>query len=200
MAIDVKKHLFMLLLLALSTALFAQQADLIDFQTHSLQTRRGAMMVLGSWAAGNILLGASLMPSKTGTDRAFHQMNIMWNAVNLGIATIGYLQASKSIPTNISLYDVTKDHFSMQKILLLNAGLDVGYMLGGLYLTERARRGGKHEDRMRGWGRSIILQGGFLFAFDVVTAIVLSGQNTDLQQLMGSIRFDGRQIGLSLQF
>ncbi len=53
----------------------------------------------------------------------------------------------------------------MQKVLLLNAGLDVGYMAFGGYLWQR----GSSEDnaRLTGYGQSLILQGAFLMAFDL---------------------------------
>ena len=38
---------------------------------------------------------------------------------------------------------------NIQKILLLNAGLDVGYMLGGLYLTERSKNTEKNPERIK---------------------------------------------------
>lgn len=186
--------------LVCSLGLMAQADNIVEFHQVSLQTRQKAMIVLGSWAAGNMLLGASLMPSRQGSDKHFHQMNIMWNAVNLGIAALGYWQASKATPEGWDSYEVVKDHFNMQKVLLFNAGLDVGYMATGLYLTERAKRGGEQSDKLRGWGQSIMIQGGFLFVFDIVTTIVMSRQNPDIQSLMGALRFNGQEIGLSFVF
>ena len=53
----------------------------------------------------------------------------------------------------------------MQKLLLFNAGLDVGYMAFGGYLWEKGRNDG--SQRLVGYGQSLILQGAFLMAFDL---------------------------------
>jgi hypothetical protein len=55
----------------------------------------------------------------------------------------------------------------LQRIFLLNAGLDVGYIMAGAWMHERAGNVTKNSDRLRGFGRSIALQGAFLFVFDL---------------------------------
>ena len=52
----------------------------------------------------------------------------------------------------------------------VNTGLDVLYVLGGW----RAMRGrGSADTRWRGRGLGIVLQGGFLFFFDLLNALAL---------------------------
>jgi hypothetical protein len=60
-----------------------------------------------------------------------------------------------------------REHESIRRILLFNAGLDVGYMATGLYLRERANRA-ENSERLRGYGNSLLLQGAFLFTFDLI--------------------------------
>ncbi|MFW5728036.1 MAG: DUF6992 family protein [Spirochaetota bacterium] len=50
--------------------------------------------------------------------------------------------------------------------------LPVGYVMAGFFLREYAET--QEEPRFAGWGNSLILQGSFLFAFDVVPAVILS--------------------------
>ena len=57
------------------------------------------MTVLGSWAIGNIVVGASLQGSSEGTTKYFHRMNAGWNLVNLGLAGAGFLAYQKSKKT-----------------------------------------------------------------------------------------------------
>ena len=52
-----------------------------------------------------------------------------------------------------------------EQILLVNAALDVGYVLLGLWLRQRAGSATRPE-RLMGFGRSVILQGTFLAVFD----------------------------------
>lgn len=55
---------------------------------------------------------------------------------------------------------------NLQRLLWINAGLDILYMLGGLWTSARNR----HKPRMNGVGIGIVLQGLFLFVFDIVHA------------------------------
>ncbi len=74
--------------------IFAASPD--PFQQYEMQRQginRSAMLVLGSWAVGNMLVGTYGHFNTTGQAREFHQFNFMWNVVNLGIAVFGYHQA-----------------------------------------------------------------------------------------------------------
>lgn len=189
----------LLLPLAQITAQGLQAPELIDFNQGRIDHQRTAMLVLGGWAVANIGVGLGLAGNASGPDRHFHQMNAYWNLVNLGIAGFGYFSAIKSDPAAFGLYATADEHFGFQRILLLNAGLDVGYVLGGLYLTERARRfitsdPGK-SDRLKGFGRAIMLQGGFLLVFDVVNHFISAGRNEQLRLLL-----DGNGVGLGYWF
>lgn len=163
--------------------LTAQSPHLLDFNQQGLDHQQRAMLILGGWAVGNIALGASLRGSTSGSTRYFHEMNIYWNLVNLGIAGFGYYSSIQQDPASFDLYTSMQRHASFQKVLLFNAGLDIGYILGGLYLTERARRPNVNSDQLKGFGRSIILQGSFLFAFDLVNYFISNSRNDQLQLL-----------------
>ena len=195
-----KKAFLLPLFLLFAGYLVAQELSLPDFNTERLQTQRVSMLVLGGWAVGNIAVGVALFGRHEGEERYFHLMNMGWGVINLGLATAGYLSAIKADPASLDLYQTVKAQHGIQKILLLNTGLDVGYMLGGLYLMERSRNTDKRPERMRGFGKSIILQGAFLFAFDLVTYFVHASANDRLQPLLSSLYFDGQQLGLVWQF
>ncbi|NJB87596.1 hypothetical protein GGR26_003380 [Lewinella marina] len=166
-------------------------------ETARLRHQQTAMLVLGGWALGNIGLGLALRSRRTGEDRRFHEMNALWNTVNLGIAGLGYLSVARTDPTALGAFASLLENQGLQKILLFNAGLDVGYLAGGFYLLERARRPDVDRDRLRGYGRSIILQGGFLLAFDLVNYFLAAGRNPDYAPLLG-VTSEG--VGLTLGF
>lgn len=193
-----KKWLLFLLLLIIADYLSAQ--SLTDFNHIRLDKQRVSMLILGGWAVGNIALGTVMAGRREGEDRYFHLMNIGWNAVNLGLATAGYISAVKTDPAGLDLYATVQAQGAIQKILLFNAGLDVGYMLGGAYLLERARNTEKNPERLRGFGKSIVLQGAFLFAFDLTTYFIHAAGNDQLRPLLSTIRFSGDQLGLTLLF
>ena len=130
--------------------------------------QKNAMLTLGSWAAINITGGLILQNNSTGSQKYFHQMNAGWNTINLGIAALGYWRASRTQDQK-TFASSWKKFEGYQKSLLFNAGLDMGYVAGGFYLIERSRRFNDTKSKQfNGWGRSIILQGAFLFGFDIV--------------------------------
>ena len=165
--IHIKFILVVFLFLFLHNYLSAQEINpLVKFETERQHINKNGMLILGSWAAGNILLGAYGNYKAKGETKYFHQFNAMWNVVNLGIAAFGYYNSVNTDPATMSGIDILKDFSSLQNFLLLNAGLDVAYMATGLYLREKGKNSSNSE-RLRGYGKSLLLQGGFLLAFDV---------------------------------
>lgn len=169
--------------------------ELLAFNEASLSHQRTAMLTLGGWAVANIAIGAGLQGSADGSTKHFHRMNALWNTVNLGIAGLGYFTALKSDPAAWDLATSLNKHQAFQKVLLFNTGLDVGYVLGGLYLTERAKRPDVNSDQLKGFGQSIMLQGAFLFFFDLANVVIASGRNGDIPLLLG-----GTENGMGLIF
>lgn len=133
--------------------------------------RKTGMLILGGWAVANIAGGLALRSNTTGSTRRFHEMNAIWNSVNLGIAAFGYFGAV-NLANPESALDLYKTQVSMDKILLFNAGLDLAYIASGVYLMERAKSTSKNANRLKGYGKSVVMQGAFLFAFDVAMVLV----------------------------
>ena len=161
--------LFLILLFLPLFAIFSQSNpfdQIKEFQKERNNINETAMLVLGSWAAGNILAGTYGNFKAKGEAKYFHQFNAMWNVVNLGIAAFGYFSAVNSDPSSMTNLEIIKEFNSFQNFLLLNAGLDAAYIATGLYLKERAKNSSNYN-RLRGYGNSLLLQGGFLLAFDV---------------------------------
>ena len=153
--------------------------QLRSFQAERNSINHTAMLVLGSWAVGNIIVGTYGNFTATGQAKYFHQFNALWNVVNLGIAGFALISMGERDPSSMTGLQVLKDHTSYQSLLLLNAGLDVAYMSFGLYLRERSKTSSS-ADRLRGYGNSLLLQGGFLLVFDLVLYFV-NDHNAALQ-------------------
>ena len=188
--------------LLLVNGLFAKEPD--PFQQYEMQRldiNRSAMLVLGSWAVGNMLVGTYGHFNTTGQTREFHQFNFMWNVVNLGIAAFGYHQAANAEPMALGYVDILKEYNTLQNILLLNVGLNVSYMATGLYLRERSKNSIKHSDRFRGYGNSLLLQGAFLFVFDTSLFFIhRSHANLHLYPQLESLAAGGAGLGMTLRF
>ena len=150
----------------------AQQADIFShaqalpdnplvLQAQSIHLQQRGMILLGSWAGLNILTGSMGTFKAEGSRMYFHQMNAAWNVVNAGIAFLGYRGTLKNQFTDSS--DILTAMHQFDQILLINAGLDILYISGGIWLAYRGLK--QSNDRWKGYGQSIILQGSFLLAF-----------------------------------
>lgn len=162
-----------------------QNVDDLVRQTNErrISTNQAGMWVFGGWAVANIGVGtAGYFVSEDENWKYFHQMNAGWNIVNLAIATFSLLDSSNEDPSSYSWLETIQEGETMQKVLLLNAGLDVGYMAFGGYLWQR----GSHEGspQLTGYGQSLILQGAFLMAFDLTLFVLNHTISNDFMMLL----------------
>ena len=198
---NIIKNIFVLLLIIPFVQMFAQDSisdSLFAFHQNRMNINKSAMLVLGGWAAGNILLGTYGNFKSTGEAKYFHQFNAMWNVVNLGIASFGYFNAINSDPASMTNVEIIKDFNSLQNFLLLNAGLDVAYIATGFYLKERSKNSSSSE-RLRGYGNSLLLQGGFLLVFDVALYFIhQSNADINLYPHLESLLAGGVGVGVAL--
>lgn len=135
-------------------------------------TDKHLMLGLGSWAATNIIVGSVGWSStnKTATTY-FHEMNVMWNVVNMSLAIPGYLKARRHA-TNLTVTETLELQKRTEKIYLLNAYIDLGYVSSGLIMGNIAKQLGPNHEQLSGYGKSLVLQGGFLLLFDVSAYLI----------------------------
>ncbi|MGB7983312.1 MAG: hypothetical protein WCF36_21225 [Candidatus Nanopelagicales bacterium] len=119
----------------------------------------GAASVLG----GGLLAAMSDRP----TLRAFGQQNAMWGAINLAIAGVGVWRG-RAHPAQAD---------SLRRTLLINAGLDVGYIsVGGHIAYHRVAFGGRlPPEAAQGHGLGVLVQGSGLLVLDLFYARRLRG-------------------------
>ena len=154
----------------------AQEGKQVILDDH-LSSMRTGMSVLGAWSVSNLIIGGVMRQRTESVRHYFHEMNAAWNLVNLGIASFGYL----NLP-NIEAWSALeglRELEGIDRILIFNAGLDLAYMAFGYALIERGQR--LNSDRSLGYGRSLILQGAFLFLFDSAFAYLHSGLTDQLR-------------------
>jgi hypothetical protein len=175
-----KKLLICLVAGALSLSSLAQISFNDSIASARDRVTRSGMLTLGSWAVANIASGFIVEGQSSGVTKYAWQMNAYWNFVNLGLAGMGYIRALKGSRKSFSLLDNYEAQNSIEKIYLFNFGLDLGYIGGGLYLRERGLNNSNLKDsyQLRGYGTSIIIQGGFLLLMDA-TMILLHRRNTE---------------------
>lgn len=171
--------------------------DLNRVNRERLQINQNGMKVLGGWAITNMIAGGIGMTQTSGNNRYFHQMNLAWNSVNLTLAGFGYF-GSRSDPAQYSLPETIREFQKFENILLFNAGVDVGYMAAGAYLWERGIR--KENDRLIGYGQSVVLQGAFLFSFDLILFAASRNKNSKLIDKLGKLSIQPAGIGYQTWF
>jgi len=181
--------------------LLAQDLGLMGFNEERLQIQRTGMLTLGGWALGNMAVNGALLINPSSNEQAhFYRMNIFWNLVNLGLAIPGYLSAVNADPAALNLAESAYEFNKMNKILLVNVGLDVAYITGGFLLKEAAKTRPDQQDMFRGYGRSLILQGAFLFVFDLALVAILESKSPQLNQLLEVVSFNGSSLALTFRF
>ena len=136
--------------------------DIWNLQTQL--TRRLTFWSLASIAFGLPIL--TLNPFWQGVGIQF----IAWGVIDLLIAIIGAaaMKRRKARLTSDELADSTpKESAKLKRILLINTCLDVLYVAGGIALILTL---GATDIGWQGHGWGIIVQGGFLFLFDLFHA------------------------------
>jgi hypothetical protein len=170
----------------ISPLLYAQ--DYEAFYERSTRINQSGMYFLGGWAVANLTLGTYGWINETGHKMYFHQMNAAWNTVNLAIAGFALWDMTQGNMSGMSPDEMMAEHKRIENLYLINAGLDVLYMAGGAWMIHASKNNTKRADMLKGYGRSVILQGAFLFAFDLVKFTIQNSHRS---------AFENTAIGLS---
>lgn len=195
---DMRKH-FLTLLIFFSISVFGYSQSQTELETFNQKRQHivtTGMYVLGGWAVANMVTGGIGYGTSSGEARYFHQMNMMWNTVNLGLSASSLLFRD-DLPT--TLKGSLEAQQNIEHLLLFNAGLDVAYITAGFYLKERAKRGNRY-DRFTGYGNSLLLQGGFLLLFDGVMYFTLRNHGSSIGKILEHVQFSGNSVGVSFWF
>lgn len=192
-----RQHLI-ILFIAFSLPVLAQ--DYQDFYAKSLNINQTGMYVLGGWALANIASGAYGWNKYDGDKKYFHQMNLFWNTVNLTIAGIGLYSAIQTDPSVMDGPSILDAHRKSENTFLINAGLDVLYMAGGYYMTRLSKKKEKYRALFRGYGKSVILQGAFLFVFDLVMYGIQQHHGNTFDGMLSNIALSPNALTLRFVF
>ncbi|WP_157740824.1 DUF6992 family protein [Mucilaginibacter xinganensis] len=190
------KKILIFSFLLTSCHLFAQDS-LKTFNYSRNQITTTGMKVLGSWAVANIGVGAAgWANSKGGTNKYFYQMTTIWGAANLGAALLGYTGTRNNGNQSSRAADVLKAQKKIEKIFLINGGLDIAYIGTGIYLTHRGNS--RNSDQLKGYGPAVIAQGVFLLLFDGTMYSTHRHEGNKLRQFLekNPVTFNGKTVGL----
>ena len=194
-----KNILFISLFLSFSTSIFSQNLMLPSFNQERNDLNRKGMVVLGSWAGANLITNGILLSNSSGSDKYFYQMNVYWNVVNGTLAGLGVLGAKK-MQRNLSAFQSLEEQSSTEKTFLINTGLDVAYVMTGVYLLEKSKNSIDSQDMLKGYGQSVILQGGFLLLFDGIMYGMHRSHLKKGSAIFENLTFTGSQVGFVWRF
>ena len=140
-----------------------QSFDVFDFQCRALP-------VLMGWAAGSLVAGWLWWRSHSTWWRGLGTQFAGGGLIDGGIAGFGLRGALRNshrlASGQIDQGELKRQARNFERLLWINTGLDVGYVVAGLWL---ARHYPDDEGRRAmGWG--IILQGAFLLVYDLILA------------------------------
>lgn len=143
--------------------------ELRDFDERFRLILRKHLAVLGWWCLINgvsALLGLFLLG---GGWWYFVLMNASWAIINFLVVLWIYHHIIARQFADGNTYQRFEGQRHVEKMLLLNIGLDLAYIFAGLFLWTLGRVPDTlHVDLWRGFGASVVLQGTFLFIHDNV--------------------------------
>ena len=170
------------------------QFNLQQFNKERVQITKNGMLALGGWSAANIITGAIGLSNSHGESEYFHRMNLIWGSVNLVIAGASYISLSRK-SSDISVSDSRKAQSAIEKTFLINGGLDLVYITAGMYLLEKGKND-SNPDKYRGFGKSVIMQGGALLIFDAVMYTVHMRHGKKFWKYLDGLQFAPGAVGI----
>lgn len=194
-----QKIILLICLACFSLQSSSQKIDLTKFEKERVRTSKNAMIVLAGWSAVNIVGSGIATNTSNKENRNFHQMNVMWGGINLAIAGLGYWGANREKIDNPTLEGVMKRQRRIEKTYLINAGLDVVYVGAGLLMNKTADNQ-KNPDKFRGYGNSIMMQGGFLLLYDGIMYAIHRSHGKQLKGMGDKVRLDVGPGAVSLTY
>jgi len=155
------------------------------------------MEVLGGWGILNLGTGAIGWTNSTNPEaRYFFQMNTIWGSVNFATGLLGYANAQKNTRKHLTAAETLEEQKKIEKIFLINGGLDVAYIGTGLYL--KLAGDSRNSPIMKGYGSSILIQGGVLLLFDGLMYHAEKTHGDKLRSFLAKhpLTFDGKRVGM----
>jgi hypothetical protein len=121
----------------------------------------------GASAIGGTALALASDRDEHPTRWAFGVQTAVWGGIDVGIGVVG-LALLAGPPTERSAAEVISRERLFHDALLVNMGLDVGYIGVGATLLVLAERGVENRAELRGHGAAIVIQGSALLGFELL--------------------------------
>lgn len=167
-----------------------------DFSKQKNDLDKKLMLTLTSWSAANVLTsGIGWATTEKGEANYFHQMNVIWGAINIGLALPGYFKAKNAIP-NTTLSANLRQQMQTEQVFLFNTGLDIAYVTAGFLLKSEGKHKANKQAQFNGFGNGLLLQGGFLFLFDLSAYLIHHRHGAELNPMIDRLSINPSGFGL----
>lgn len=182
------------------------QNNLDDINKTRTQHSLNGMIAFSSWTGANIVAGTVGVLTTQGEWQHFFEMNLYFNAINVAIAIPGLLGAVKAKSEGLSFEQTVKEGQKAQTVYLVNGVLDLSYITAGFLLREIGNNQNHDpglQNRLRGYGTSFIVQGGFLLIFDFIKFGLHAKNNKRLDEHWKKLTvtpYGAYGLGLSLNY
>lgn len=183
---------------------YAQQTNALNLELQNIHKRqvnigKTSMISLNSWAITNIGYGTIASTQANGEAKYFHQMNAIWNVVNLGIGIPGIISAYKKNQPK-DLFELNEYQHKIEKVYLINTGLDIAYIASGLALRNFGEsKTGEPRLRLKGYGNAIMMQGGYLLIHDIAVLLMYKSNVKLLNKTWKNVKISSSGLNLKIE-
>jgi len=161
-----------------------------------IQAERAHLRRVGTWGGANLAVGTALaLTAGEAEERvgAFGLQSAGWGAVNGAIALFGLLRSPDPGPLSAAEAQAAEDRLA--HILLVNLGLNAGYMGVGTTMMLLAGDEPPRSDRIRGHGGAVVLQGLGLLVLDLVAYLESRDRLSDYRELLDRLELRSHMGG-----
>lgn len=178
--------LVVLSLAVLVSGVAGQAAPVVELGAALGEAQRAHLWRVAGWGGASLLTGAGLIVGTDGATRpgwrGFGIQAAAWGAINLGIVAWAFGAGIDAPAATLAGGLAAEDAYG--NILLVNIGLNVGYILTGGALAIVAGHGLNHGAAVRGHGLGVVVQGIGLLVLD---GIAYAGSRSRLEALQGLV-------------
>lgn len=122
------------------------------------------------WSGLSMLGGAAALAWGEPFWQGFGSQALLWGGIDAAIALFGRRGLQEKLDRPLNMPQAEKEARRFKRILLINAGLDVIYILLGAAVV---LQWGQGDSFMQGSGWGVIIQGGFLLLFDLLHGLTI---------------------------
>ncbi|MFT5645868.1 MAG: hypothetical protein ACI976_000544 [Aureispira sp.] len=200
------KKVFLLLFIFVHFYASEAQTSLDEINQTRCKHNLNGMIAFSSWTGANLIAGTVGVLTTEGEIQHFFEMNLYFNAINLGLAIPGLIGAVKAKRTGLSFEQSVKELQKVKTVYLVNGVLDFTYITAGFLLREMSRNNSNNfslKNRLAGYGNALIVQGSFLLIYDFIEFGVhtMNGKRLNEHWDKISVRpYGAYGLGMSIQY